>query len=196
MKKTKLDREHIFLQFLMMFMTLGILLIFSLFIKNILWFNNVKTVIPVISGVVVILLSGISFLRYKLKSKDRELLLFGIFLFLLGFLTLFTALSNTLSFSTQITISVTLIPLLFLLFVLILLKKNWYYSNLDFWIIFSLSLLLFSRIFFLQALLEIDTGFVEYSYIITLFGYLALTVGLVNDVYELKGQQKDAKKRK
>lgn len=196
MKKTKLDREHIFLQFLMMFMTLGILLIFSLFIKNILWFNNVKTVIPVISGVVVILLSGISFLRYKLKSKDRELLLFSVFLFLLGFLTLFTALSNTLSFSTQITISVTLIPLLFLLFVLILLKKNWYYSNLDFWIIFSLSLLLFSRIFFLQALLEIDTGFVEYSYIITLFGYLALTVGLVNDVYELKGQQKDAKKRK
>lgn len=196
MKKTKLDREHIFLQFLMMFMTLGILLIFSLFIKNILWFNNVKTVIPVISGVVVILLSGISFLRYKLKSKDRELLLFSVFLFLLGFLTLFTALSNTLSFSTQITISVTLIPLLFLLFVLILLKKNWYYLNLDFWIIFSLSLLLFSRIFFLQALLEIDTGFVEYSYIITLFGYLALTVGLVNDVYELKGQQKDAKKRK
>lgn len=196
MKKTKLDREHIFLQFLMMFMTLGILLIFSLFIKNILWFNNVKTVIPVISGVVVILLSGISFLRYKLKSKDRELLLFSVFLFLLGFLTLFTALSNTLSFSTQITISVTLIPLLFLLFILILLKKNWYYLNLDFWIIFSLSLLLFSRIFFLQALLEIDTGFVEYSYIITLFGYLALTVGLVNDVYELKGQQKDAKKRK
>lgn len=196
MKKTKLDREHIFLQFLMMFLTLGFLLIFSIFIKDILWFKNAKTVISLMSGIIGISLSGISFLRYKLKPKERKFLLFSIFLFLLGFLTLFTALSNTLSFSTQIIISITLIPSLLLLFFITLLKKNWYYSNLDFWVIFSLSLFLFSRIFFLQSLLEIGTGFVEYSCLITLFGYLALTVGLVNEVYELEEEQKGAKKRK
>ena len=196
MKKEKLGSEHIFLQFLMMFLTLGFLLIFSFFVKNILWFKNAKTVIPLISGVVVIGLSVISFLRYQRKPKDRQFLLFAVFLFLLGFLTLFLTLSNTLSFSTQVTISTTLIPLLLILFLLLLIKKNWYYSNLDFWIIFSLSLFIFSRIFFLQTLLEWDTGFVEYSYLITLFGYLALAVGLVNEIYELKEGQKGAKKRK
>ena len=196
MKKAKLNSEHIFLQFLMMFLTLGFLLIFSFFVKNILWFKNAKIVIPLISGVVVVALSVISFLRYQRKSKDRQFLLFTVFLFLLGFLTLFSTHSNTLSFSTQIIISTTLIPLLLILFLYILLKKNWYYSNLDFWIIFSLSLFIFSRIFFLQTLLEGDTGFVEYSYLITLFGYLALAVGLVNEVYELKEGKKGAKKRK
>jgi hypothetical protein len=196
MKKTKLDSEHIFLQFLMMFLTLALLLIFSLFVKNILWFDNIETTIPLISGIVVISLSAVSFLKYRLKSKDRPFLLFAVFLFLLGFLTIFSTLSNSLSFSSQITIAAMLIPLLLLLLVFLLFKKNWYYSNLDFWIIFSLSLFLFSRIFFLQNLLEGETGFLEYSYLITLFGYLTLTVGLVNEVYEVKEGEKDAKKRK
>jgi len=196
MKKTKLDSEHTFLQFLMMFLSLAILLIFSHFVETLLWFENSTTILSVISGVLVILISGVSFYRYTLKPKERRFLLLGIFFLLLGLLTLFTTLSSTLSFSTRLVISMALIlPLLFIL-ILFFIKKNWLYSNLEFWILFSLSLFIFSRVFFLEALSKRELGLLNYSYLISLFGYLALGIGFVNEVCEVLPKKKRAKRGK
>jgi len=196
MKKTKLDSEHTFLQFLMMFLSLAILLIFSHFVENLLWFENSTTVIPITSGILIILISGISFYRYTLKPKERRFLLFGIFFLLLGLLTLFITFTNSLSFSTSLVISIALIlPLLFIL-IFFFIKKNWLYSNLEFWILFSLSLFIFSRIFFLEAFLRRELGLLNYSYLISLFGYLALGIGFVNEVCEVLPKKKRAKRGK
>jgi len=196
MKKTKLDSEHTFLQFLMMFLSLAILLIFSHFVESLLWFENSTTVIPITSGILIILISGISFYRYTLKPKERRFLLFGIFFLLLGLLTLFITFTNSLSFSTSLVISIALIlPLLFIL-IFFFIKKNWLYSNLEFWILFSLSLFIFSRIFFLEAFLRRELGLLNYSYLISLFGYLALGIGFVNEVCEVLPKKKRAKRGK
>lgn len=196
-KKTKLNPEHIFLQFLMMFLTLVAILIFSVFIRDFLWFDSTTTLLPIISGTISIILSPIAFLIFKLRKgkTDNTFLFFTVFLFLLGFLTIFTNATGTLSFSTQISISSALLLLLSALFIFFLIRRNWFYSNLDFWIIYSLSFFIFSRIFFLEILLKGTQGFWEYSNLLTLFGYIALGIGLVNECWELKSLKKQKKKK-
>jgi lysylphosphatidylglycerol synthetase-like protein (DUF2156 family) len=201
MKKTKLDSEHTFLQFLMMFLTLCSLLVFSLFVKNILWFEKINLVIPIISGVISVLVGVLSFYKHSLekmkgKSKQKIFLLLAILFFFLGFLTIFSAITGSLSSSTEATISIILVPVLLSLLLGVFLKKEWLYSNLFFWILFSLSLFILSRMFSLQSVFNEKEGFKEYSYIVGLFGYVALLIGFANDVWERLSKKKDAKKSK
>jgi lysylphosphatidylglycerol synthetase-like protein (DUF2156 family) len=201
MKKTKLDSEHTFLQFLMMFLTLCSLLVFSLFVKNILWFEKINLVIPIISGVISVLVGVLSFYKHSLekmkgKSKQKIFLLLAILFFFLGFLTIFSAITGSLSSSTEATISIILVPVLLSLLLGVFLKKEWLYSNLFFWILFSLSLFILSRMFSLQSVFNEKEGFKEYSYIVGLFGYVDLLIGFANDVWERLSKKKDAKKSK
>jgi hypothetical protein len=48
----------------------------------------------------------------------------------------------------------------------------------------------------LQASFEEVEGLLQYSYIINLFGYLALTIGFGNEVYNVFPKKKGAKKGK
>jgi hypothetical protein len=197
MKKKKLDSNHIFLQFLMMFLTLSSILAFTLFLHNILWPQGTGKVIPITTGILGTLLSILSFLKHFLtKDKEKTFLLLGIFFILLAFLTIFTTITNSLSFSTQRTIAIVLIPTFLLLFLFIFFKKEWLYTDLYFWLLFSLSLFIFSKLFFLQASFEEVEGLLQYSYIINLFGYLALTIGFGNEVYNVFPKKKGAKKGK
>ena len=195
MKKTKLESEHIFLQFLMMLLTLIVVFVFSFFVEGILLFNRASMYIPLISGAVCLFLSTISIILFTKRSerKEKTFLLTAILFFLLGFLTIFSTLTRSISFSTHIYLSFFTILALLALFLFFLIRKNWYYSNLDFWILFSLSLFVFSRIFFLQSLLEVVSGIEEYSQLIVLFGYLMLSVGFVNDLYEVSSKKKTRK---
>jgi hypothetical protein len=198
MKKTRLESEHIFLQFLMMFLTLVFVFLFSHFVEDLFWFNNSLIYIPLMSGVVCIFLSVISVLRFARRKEkgEKTFLLTAIFFLLLAFLTIFSTLTRSISFSSQIYMSFLTIFFLLGLLLFLLIKKNWYYSNLDFWTIFSLSLFLFSRIFFLQAVLKDTSGIEEYSQLIVLFGYLTLSVGFVNDLYEVGKRKKKINKKK
>jgi hypothetical protein len=197
MKKKKLDSNHIFLQFLMMFLTLSSILAFTLFLHNILWPQGTGKVIPITTGILGTLLSILSFLKHFLtKDKEKTFLLLGIFFILLAFLTIFTTITNSLSFSAQRTIAVVLIPLFLLLFLFLFFKKEWLYSDIYFWILFSLSLFIFSRLFFLQASFEETEGLLQYSYIINFFGYLALTIGFGNELYNILSKKKGVKKGK
>lgn len=197
-KKTKLNPEHVFLQFLMMFLTLVAILIFSVFVRDFIWFDSATTLLPIISGTISIILSPIAFLIFRLRKEkgDKTFLFFTIFLLLLGFLTIFAAITETLSFSTQVSISSALLLLLSALFLFFLIRRNWLYSDLDFWIIYSLSLFIFSRIFFLEILLKGTQGYWEYSSLLTLFGYIALGIGMVNEYWELKSLKKKKKTTK
>jgi hypothetical protein len=197
MKKKKLDSNHIFLQFLMMFIALSSIFLFTLFLHNILWPQGIGKVISITTGILGILLSILSFLKHFLtKDKEKTFLLLGIFFILLAFLTIFTTITNSLSFSTQRTIAIILIPVFLLLFLFVFFKKEWLYSDIYFWILFSLSLFIFSKLFFLQASFEEVEGLLQYSYIINLFGYLALTIGFGNEVYNVFPKKKGAKKGK
>jgi O-antigen ligase len=122
--------------------------------------------------------------------------LLGIFFILLAFLTIFTTITNSLSFSTQRTIAIILIPVFLLLFLFVFFKKEWLYSDIYFWILFSLSLFIFSKLFFLQASFEETEGLLQYSYIINFFGYLALTIGFGNELYNILSKKKGVKKSK
>lgn len=198
MNKKKLDPKHVYLQYLMMFSSLVAILLFSLFLKDLLWFNNATTTLPLISGVIGIILSFPTLLIHlkqknltkKKQTQEKTFLLLAVFFFLLGALTIFTTVTGTISYSTQVSISTTLILLLLALFIFFFLRKNWIYSDLDFWIIFSLSLFIFARLFFLSAILRTNQGVEEYSHLITLFGYVALGIGVVNEYWQLmKGKK-------
>jgi hypothetical protein len=197
MKKKKLDSNHIFLQFLMMFIALSSIFLFTLFLHNILWPQGIGKVISITTGILGILLSILSFLKHFLtKDKEKTFLLLGIFFILLAFLTIFTTITNSLSFSTQRTIAIILIPVFLLLFLFVFFKKEWLYSDIYFWILFSLSLFIFSKLFFLQASFEETEGLLQYSYIINFFGYLALTIGFGNELYNILSKKKGVKKSK
>jgi hypothetical protein len=83
-----------------------------------------------------------------------------------------------------------------LLFLFVFFKKEWLYSDIYFWILFSLSLFIFSKLFFLQASFNEVEGLLQYSYVINLFGYLALTIGFGNELYNVLPKKKGAKKSK
>ncbi len=196
MNQKKLDGEHVFLQFLMMFFVLSILLIFSVFVKNLLWFDNAEKAISLSSAVFSLFLLVVIFLRYRVTIKQKGSFSLSHSLFVLGFSAISSVRLQSLDTFTQILITVGLIVSLFVFLVYFFRRKNWIYSNLDFWIIFALSLFLFSRMFLLENLLNEGSKLLEYSSLVNLFGRLALTVGFVNDLREVKIKQKGAKKRK
>jgi hypothetical protein len=181
----------------MMFLALSSIFLFTLFLHNILWPQGIGKIIPITTGVLGVFLSIFSFLKHFLsKDKEKTYIFLGIFFISLAFLTIFTTITNSLSFSTQRTIAIILIPVFLLLFLFVFFKKEWLYSDIYFWILFSLSLFIFSKLFFLQASFNEVEGLLQYSYVINLFGYLALTIGFGNELYNVLPKKKGAKKSK
>jgi hypothetical protein len=197
MKKKKLDSDHVFLQFLMMFLALSSILLFTLFLHNLLWPQGIDKIIPITTGILGILLSILTFSKHFLsKDEGKTHIFLGIFFISLAFLTIFTTITNSLSSSTQRTIAIILTPGFLLIFLFLFFKKEWLYTDLYFWILFSLSLFIFSRLFFLQATFNEVEGLLQYSYVINLFGYLALTIGFGNELYNVFPKKKSARKSK
>ena len=71
MKLKKLDSEHIFLQFLMLFFALISFLLFSFLINEDIWIPEVYTVITTISAIIVLLIGGILLFRVIIKDKKE-----------------------------------------------------------------------------------------------------------------------------
>jgi hypothetical protein len=196
-KKKKLDPTHVFLQFLMMFLTLCFLIGASYFVQEILWFDNFETTISLISGALSIIIANLFFYRSSLKGKEkRGFFLFGIFFFLLGILIVVGTTLGILTVANRVLLEFPLIFTLLALFLALFVKKDWRYDNLTFWEIFSTSLFIFAKLFLVMSFLFVDVKLIEFSYIVELFAYVAILIGAINEVYEALGTTRGAKKAK
>jgi hypothetical protein len=196
-KKKKLDPTHVFLQFLMMFLTLCFLIGASYFVQDILWFDNFEATISLISGALSIIIANLFFYISSLKGKDkRGFFLFGIFFFLLGILIVVGTTLGILTVSNRVLLEFPLIFTLLPLFLVLFVKKDWRYDNLTFWEIFSISLFIFAKLFLVMSFLFVDVKLIEFSYIVELFAYIAILIGAINEVYEALWSTRGAKKAK
>lgn len=196
-KRKKLDPIHVFLQFLMMFLTLSFLIGASYFIQDIIWFDKFETVIPLLSGALAIIIANLFFYRSSLKGKERRGFFFlGIFFFILGILTIVGTTLGVLTVANRVLVDFPLIFILLALFLYLFVKKDWKYHNLSFWEIFSISLFIFAKLFLVSSFLFIEVKLIEFSYLVGLFGYVAILIGAINEVYEALGHTRGAKKGK
>ena len=196
-KRKKLDPIHVFLQFLMMFLTLCFLIGTSYFIQDIIWFDKVETVIPLLSGALSIIVANLFFYRSSLKGKERRgFFFFGIFFFILGILTVVGTTLGVLTVANRVLIDFPLIFILLALFIFLFVRKDWKYHNLSFWEIFSISLFIFAKLFLVSSFLFVDVKLIEFSYLVELFAYVAILIGVINEIYEALGLIRGAKKGK
>ena len=196
-KRKKLDSIHVFLQFLMMFLTLCFLIGASYFIQDIIWFDKVETVIPLLSGALSIIIANLFFYRSSLKGKERRgFFFFGIFFFILGILTVVGTTLGVLTIANRVLIDFPLIFILLALFIFLFVRKDWKYDNLTFWEIFSISLFIFAKLFLVSSFLFVEVKLIEFSYLVELFAYVAILIGAINEVYEALGGVRGAKKGK
>lgn len=196
-KRKKLDPIHVFLQFLMMFLTLCFLIGTSYFIQDIIWFDKVETVIPLLSGALSIIVANLFFYRSSLKGKERRgFFFFGIFFFILGILTVVGTTLGVLTVANRVLIDFPLIFILLALFIFLFVRKDWKYRNLSFWEIFSISLFIFAKLFLVSSFLFVDVKLIEFSYLVELFAYVAILIGVINEIYEALGLIRGAKKGK
>lgn len=196
-KRKKLDPIHVFLQFLMMFLTLCFLIGASYFIQDIIWFDKVETVIPLLSGALAIIIANLFFYRSSLKGKERRgFFFFGIFFFILGILTVVGTTLGVLTIANRVLIDFPLIFILLALFIFLFVRKDWKYHNLSFWEIFSISLFIFAKLFLVSSFLFVEVKLIEFSYLVELFAYVAILIGAINEVYEALGGVRGAKRGK
>jgi len=169
----------------------------SYFIQDIIWFDKFETVIPLLSGALAIIIANLFFYRSSLKGKERRgFFLFGIFFFILGILTIVGTTLGVLTVANRVLIDFPLIFILLALFIFLFVKKDWKYDNLTFWEIFSISLFVFAKLFLVSSFLFVDVKLVEFSYLVELFGYVAILIGAINEVYEALGATRVQKKVK
>jgi len=196
-KRENLDPTHVFLQFLMMFLTLCFLIGTSYFIQDIIWFTKLETIIPILSGALSLITGSFFLYRNSLEGKEkRRFFLLGVIFFLLGILIVVGTTLGILTVANRVLMEFPLIFILLALFLLFFVKGEWKYDNLTFWEIFSISLFIFSKLFLVISFLFIDVKLIEFSYIVELFAYVAILIGAVNEVYEALGATRDAKKSK
>ncbi len=123
----------------------------------------------------------------ELKKNERKVMLFVVGLFaLFGGIIICMVTSNIIADSLWVVI-VGIITLMFTLLAFIgyMFKKEWEYDNFDFWLIFSISFLLLSQIFFLPFLNLEYYNMMNLSIWAKFFAYVALLVGFLNSIYEL-----------
>ncbi len=196
-KIEKLDPTHVFLQFLMMFITLCFLIGTSYFVQDVIWFNNFETTVSLISGALSIITANLFFYRSSLVKKEKEKFFpLGVFFFLLGILIIVATRLGLLTATHRVLIEFPLIFILLALFIILFVKKDWKYDNLTFWEIFSISLFIFAKLFFVRSVLLANVELIEFSYVVDLFAYVAILIGAVNEVYEALGATRGAKKAK
>ncbi len=196
-KKEKLDSTHIFLQFLMMFLTLCFLIGASYFIQDLIWPDNFKTIISTFSGGFSLIIAILFLYRSFLKKEDKgKFFAFGALFFLLGMSVVVGSRLELLTTPYRVILEFPIILILLTLFLFLILKKNWEYDNLTFWGIFSISLFIFARLFFVRSFIFPDVNLVEFSLVVEFFAYIAMLIGAANEVYETLKATKDAKKSK
>jgi hypothetical protein len=123
----------------------------------------------------------------ELKRDEKKIMLFVLGLFsLFGGVIAYMVFSNVFEDSLWVVI-IGIITLLFTLLAFIgyMFNKDWQYDNFDFWLIFSISFLLLSQIFFLPFLNLEYYNMMNLSIWAKFFAYVALLVGFLNSIYEL-----------
>lgn len=119
------------------------------------------------------------------KEKVVMMLVSSVFVLFAGFL-ISLSLSNFIEESVLVVIAGIFSLLLLVLSLLgYIFRKNWEYSNLDYWIIFSISFLILSQIFYLPFLNLEYFNMVNLSAWSQLIAYCGLLVGFLNSVYEM-----------
>ena len=196
-KKEKLDPTHVFLQFLMVFLTLCFLIGTSYFIQDFIWPNNFEMVVSLLSGELSIIIASLFLYRSTLKKEKKgRFFALGVFFFLLGILVIIGVRLGILSVAGKILSEPLLIFILLTFLLFLIFKRGWEYDNLTFWGIFSISLFIFARLFFVRSLLFSDVKLVEFSIVVDFFAYVAILIGAVNEIYETLKVTKGAKKSK
>lgn len=276
MKRKKLDKKHIGIQFFTMMMSLIAFLILATFVGEITWIKDFQYFVILLSGIFSIFIGVLALLRYYTDRSRAKFLLLGFgflgvgllevvklivdigafrnlfvyvpgeiypfssilsrsFLALLVFLSwafigttkvkkkikkkerliiaiivaVFTILLGLTSYLVlkQIILDplwvvfVGIVTLMFYVLALVgyLLKKEWRYENLHFWIIYSISFLILSQIFFLPFLNLEYYNMINLSIWAKFFSYVVLLVGFLNSIYELYQReveiQKELKKK-
>jgi hypothetical protein len=114
----------------------------------------------------------------------------------LGILIIVATRLGLLTATHRVLIEFPLIFILLALFIILFVKKDWKYDNLTFWEIFSISLFIFAKLFFVRSVLLANVELIEFSYVVDLFAYVAILIGAVNEVYEALGATRGAKKAK
>ena len=197
-KMKKLDPAHVFLQFLMMFITLCFLIVVgSYLVQDIIWPDNFKIMMSTFSGGLSIIIANLFLYRSLLKKEDkRRFFLLGIFFFLLGILIIIVTKLGLLTTPNRALIEFPLIFILLALFIFLFIKKDWEYNNLTFWGIFSISLFIFAKLFLVRSFLFSDVKLVEFSFVVEFFAFVAILIGVANEIYETLKVTKGAKKAK
>ncbi len=181
----------------MMFLTLCFLIGASYFIQDMIWFDNFETTVPLISGALSIIIANLFFYRSSLVKKEKgKFFPLGVIFFLLGILIIVATSTGLLTTSYRVLIEFPLIFVLLVLFILLFVKKGWKYDNLTFWGIFSISLFILAKLFFVRSVLFANVELIAFSYIVDLFAYVAMLIGAVNEVYESLGATRGAKRGK
>jgi len=125
--------------------------------------------------------------KEKSKWNEKKIMLFvaGIFVLFSGIIASLV-LSNVIEDSLWVVFA-GIITFMFLLlsFIGYMFQKEWQYDNFHFWLIFAISFLLLSQIFFLPFLNLEYYNMMNLSIWAKFFAYVALLVGFLNSIYEL-----------
>jgi hypothetical protein len=123
----------------------------------------------------------------SLIEAERRVVLLVVTLFISfsGVVSYFI-LSNVISESLWVVmVGTATLMLLLLSFVGHMFRKGWKYDNFAFWLIFAISFLILSQIFFLPFLNIEYYSMVNLSIWAKFFSYLALLTGFLNSIYEM-----------
>lgn len=119
------------------------------------------------------------------KEKFIIMMVLGAFLVFSGIIV-YLVISNILLESLWVVIVGTVTVLLLVIsFIGFMFRQEWRYDNFDFWLIFCLSFLVLSQIFFLPFLNIEYYNMVNLSIWAKFFAYVALLIGFLNSIYEM-----------
>ncbi|MDD4382151.1 MAG: hypothetical protein PHE21_02290 [Candidatus Dojkabacteria bacterium] len=259
--RKRLERKHIDLQFISLFISIIAFLILGIFSGEIIWLEDSQYIISLISGVLAIFIGVLAILRYFMQKGNMRFIFLGAGFLGTGVLDIIQAVTETqgteptlMSVIPKVFLSILLllgwfvgkrsvkdakrkkeevklmilISAIFLVFVgvylfilfrgavvgnlaivilglvsflLLILSllgyvfdKEWRYDDFYYWIIFAISLLIMSNIFYLPILDLEYSNMINLSVLARLFGYVGLLVAFLNSIYVLYIKEKDIQK--
>ncbi|MHC1716599.1 MAG: hypothetical protein AB9915_01720 [Candidatus Dojkabacteria bacterium] len=125
------------------------------------------------------------------KEKAVMFTVSTIFTLFIGTLTVLVLLNIIVESVVVVTLGVFSLLLLVLSLLGYIFRKGWEHSNLDFWIIFSISFLILSQILYLPFLNLEYFNMVNLSVWAQFIAYIALLTGFLNSIYELYERERE-----
>lgn len=122
------------------------------------------------------------------RKRQETLLMSLVLISFLAFIGVFFLLvANGVVIDSLAVVVIGLISLMFLIFTLIgyLFNRSWLYDNFSYWLIFLLSFLLLSQIFYLPFFNLEYSNMMNLSVLAKFFAYSGLLIGFLNSIYEL-----------